>query len=154
MLNYPNNPNRQWKNKILDTVLGPVKKFNNEEVIEDGIKFDSKGEHQINTLLNQLLKANKIKTFDRQVKYELQESFTMTDETKKQGYRTNQAITYTCDFKIIDNYDQEYIIDYKGSKATRTESFEIKRKLFEYKYEHPLHIVYNQGDLIELLNIK
>ena len=100
-------------------------KYKNKKTKIDGITFDSKREAEYYSELKILKRAGEIKDFELQPKFELQPTF------RKNG-ATHRSITYTADFKIIENNGDIRIIDVKGME---TQSFKIKRKLFEYKYK-------------------
>ena len=100
-------------------------KYFNDKIVFDGITFDSKKESKRYYELKLLEKANEIKNLELQVEYELQPSF------KKNGvcYR---SIVYVADFVYYDNKLNRTIVeDVKGYK---TETYRLKKKLFEYKY--------------------
>ena len=108
---------KEYKNK--------KKKFNNEEIIVDGIKFDSKLESERWKYLRLLEQAKEIKELRRQVKFELQPSF------KKNGI-TIQSINYIADFTYYDLNKKKLIIE--DTKGFKTNEYKIKKKLFEYKF--------------------
>ena len=97
------------------------KKYNNKKTYVDGIKFDSKGEANRYKELKLLEKAGEIKDL------ELQPKFTLIPKNKG-----NRAVTYTADFKYIEN-GKTIIEDYKGYE---TKEFKLKKKMFEYFYEN------------------
>ena len=100
-----------------------MNKYYNQETIVDGIKFQSKKEAQRYLELKLLQKAGEISNVELQPKFILQEKF------KKKG-KTYREINYIADFKYIEN-GQVVVEDVKGLK---TDVFQIKHKLFEYKY--------------------
>lgn len=100
-------------------------KYHNKKVIVNGIKFDSKKESLRYLDLKMLERANEIKELELQKKFELQPSF------KKNG-KTYQKITYIADFYYYDNKLKKYIVE--DTKGYRTDTYIIKKKLFEYKY--------------------
>lgn len=97
-------------------------KYKSKKTEIDGIKFDSRLEGFMYTLL----RDNKI-TFELQKKYELQEKFKYNSESIR-------AITYTVDFYLAD-YD--ICIDTKGI-ATQQGLMRIKM-LKRYFYDHGLN---------------
>lgn len=97
-------------------------KYHSKKVIYSGHKFDSKKEMYYYIKLKQLQKEGKIKELELQKKYELQPSFKLNGKTRR-------AITYKADFVYKDN--KIHVIDVKGFK---TDVYQIKKKLFEYKY--------------------
>lgn len=93
---------------------GKVSKYGAKKITVDGIKFDSIMESDFYLLL----KKKKIK-FSLQPKFELQAGFKKKD-------KRYLAVNYIGDFRVNDT-----IIDVKGMK---TPVFNLKKKLFEYKY--------------------
>jgi hypothetical protein len=149
MWNYPNNKKRTYNKQGSTTKSNTKSKYSNKKVkLNNGLTFDSIKEFKFYTTLNNMLKGNVIKSFEMQVSYVLQEAYKMKDTSKKQGFRTMRKITYTADFIVIDNEDNEYVIDVKGFK---TEVFKIKQKLFEYKYNKILYCMTQISDLTKLL---
>lgn len=100
-------------------------KYRNQKTVVDGITFDSKKEAEYYCQLKVLKAAGEIKDFGLQVKYELLPTF------KKNG-TTYRAITYLADFVITNNDGTTEVVDIKGME---TQVFQIKKKLFEYKYQ-------------------
>ena len=98
-------------------------KYKNKKTIIDGIEFDSKAEAKRFCELRLLEKARKIKDLTLQPCFILQSSF------KKNG-KTYRKIEYIADFQYEEN-GKVIVEDVKGMK---TKEFQIKRKLFEYKY--------------------
>lgn len=101
-----------------------MNKYNNKEVVIDGIKFDSKHEAEYYLLLKRELAEGKIKGFELQEKFELQPAF------KKYG-KSHRAITYTVDFSIYYLDGEVEHIDIKGMS---TQASEMRRKMFDYLY--------------------
>ena len=116
--NFKQNKMSESKKKIVKS------KYNNKKTTIDGIKFDSKGEGRRYCELKLLEKAGAIKELELQPKFELQPTF------RKNG-KTHRAITYTADFKYKDDKGKIIIEDYKGME---TQTFKMKKKMFEYKY--------------------
>lgn len=98
-------------------------KYKNKKIIIDGIKFESKAEGKRYSELKLLERAKKISNLELQPCFILQPSF------KKNG-KTYRKIEYIADFQYEEN-GQVIVEDVKGMK---TKEFQIKRKLFEYKY--------------------
>lgn len=87
--------------------------------------FDSKKEAQRYGELKMLQRLGAIKDLRLQPTFLLQESF------KKNG-KTYRKIEYKADFEYFDIQQGKIIVeDVKGFKTT---VYEIKKKLFEYKY--------------------
>ena len=72
-----------------------------------------------------LLKAKKIKELELQPKFELQPHY-------KRNGKTVRAITYIADFMYLDIKSGRWIIE--DVKGVRTEVFNIKKKMLEYRY--------------------
>jgi hypothetical protein len=92
----------------------------------DSFVFASVMEARFYTYLLQLLRDKQIKSFERQISYELQEKF-KDPRTKK----WIQAITYISDFVITNLDGSLLVIDVKGRE---TADFKLKKKMFGYKY--------------------
>lgn len=84
------------------------------------------------------LTAGKIKSIERQYKFELQEGFRTPD-----GKRV-LPINYIADFFVEFACGQKIVFDFKGWPD---EVSKIKRKLFLYKYDYPLYwVTYSKID--------
>jgi hypothetical protein len=106
-------------------------KYNARRTEIDGIAFDSKIEGEYYRHLKQQQEDGKIKEFELQPIFTLQEGF------RKNG-KYYRPILYIADFKVYDNDGSIQIIDVKGFE---TADFKIKRKLFEKKYPFSLILV-------------
>ena len=115
---FKQNKTNKNKKKIVKS------KYNNKKTTIDGIKFDSKGEARRYEELKLLERAGAISELELQPKFELQPTF------RKNG-KTHRAITYTADFKYIDDKGKTIIEDFKGFE---NQVFINKKKMFEYKY--------------------
>ncbi|WP_410982660.1 DUF1064 domain-containing protein [Bacillus cereus] len=103
-----------------------MSKYKNKKVKLDDHVFDSKAEADYYTGLKMRKAAGEVSSFELQPRFNLQPAFI------KNGKRF-LAITYIADFMVyLPNGDVE-VIDIKGME---TETFKVKRKLFEYKYPH------------------
>lgn len=115
------------------TVLGerkPVQKENKyhaQKTEVDGIKFDSKKEYSRWVHLKGVEQMGLISDLQRQVSFELQPKF-----TNNKGEHI-KAINYIADFTYTQD-GKKIVEDVKGGKATQTDVFKLKRKLFEYKF--------------------
>lgn len=89
-------------------------KYGAKRIVVDGIKFDSILESEFYLLLKK-----------KNVEFTLQPRFELQDKFKKKDTKY-MAITYVGDFRVKD-----LVIDVKGMK---TPVFNLKKKLFEYKY--------------------
>jgi hypothetical protein len=99
-------------------------KYNSKKIEVDGLKFDSKTEYKRWTELVLLEKSGHIQNLQRQVTFELQPKF------KKKGV-SYRAITYVADFTYVES-GQLIVEDRKG--FAQIPAFQIKKKLFEYKF--------------------
>lgn len=102
-----------------------MSKYGNKEKIIDNIVFQSNLEAKRYRQLSLLEKAKEIKDLKLQVKFELQPKFI------KNG-KTIQAINYIADFVYYDNKLNKTIVE--DTKGFKTDTFKIKKKMFEYKY--------------------
>lgn len=100
-----------------------MSKYNNQKVQIDMVVLDSKLEAERYKELKLLERAKVIKNLKLQVPFLLQESF------RKNG-KTYRKIEYRADFVYEEN-GKTIVEDTKGMK---TDVFQIKQKLFEYKY--------------------
>lgn len=92
--------------------------------------FDSAKEWHRNQELETLQRAGEISELNRQVPFVLMPSYTIADETTRQGFRTVREIRYIADFTYRLKDGTRIIEDVKGMQ---TEVFKIKRKLLERK---------------------
>ena len=104
-----------------------MNKYRNRKIVIDNIKFDSVLEANRYRELKLLQRAKEISNLRLQVPFVLQEGF------KKNG-KTYQAIKYIADF-VYEEKGQIIVEDTK-SKATMTELYKVKKKLFEKKYQN------------------
>jgi len=111
-------------------------KYNNTKTEYEGIMFDSKKELYMYIALKKWLDEGRIENLELQKTYELQPRFSVR---KGKVLRINRPITYTPDFVFFDKQENRLrVLDAKGMK---TETYKIKRKLFEYKFrEEGLYI--------------
>lgn len=91
----------------------------------DGHKFDSKFEAEHYAALKLMERAGIISDLKLQPRFLLQEGFVY------QGHK-ERKIEYVADFQYTRN--GEVVVEDTKSKATRTQAYKIKRKLFLYKY--------------------
>ncbi len=102
-----------------------MSKYGNKKIVVDGIEFDSQLEANRYCQLKILQRANEIKDLRRQVKFELQPTF------KKNG-KSIQSINYIADFTYYDLKKNKIIVE--DTKGFKTETYKIKKKLFDYAY--------------------
>lgn len=112
----------------MDAALPRRSKFNNKRTEVDGIMFDSQVEAvQYGELLLRV-RIGEIADLVCHPKFVLQESF------RRDG-KVVEAVIYIGDFGYTEFDTGRHIVeDVKGGKATRTAVFEVKRRLFLYKY--------------------
>ena len=101
-----------------------MNKYNAKKTIVDGIEFASKREANRYFELKLLQRAGEIKNLQLQVKYELQPGYELKDKKIRPIY-------YIADFVYTRN-GQVVVEDTKGF---RTKEYQLKKKLFEYKYK-------------------
>lgn len=100
-------------------------KYRNKKVYVDNIKFDSKKESEEYLKLKYLQKIGEIRDLKLQVPYEL-------IPTYKINGKTIRKCVYIADFVYFDTKDNRiHVVDTKGF---RTDTYKLKKKLFEYKY--------------------
>ena len=92
--------------------------------------FDSAKEWRRNQELESLQRAGEISELNRQVPFVLMPSYTIADETTRQGFRTVREIRYIADFTYRLKDGTRIIEDVKGMQ---TDVFKLKRKLLERK---------------------
>ena len=128
-------------------------RYNHTTVEADGLKFDSKKEHQRYVFLKDAEDNGLITDLRTQVKFELipavTEEYVEHLKTKdKIKTRTLQlAITWTADFVYLKD-GEEVIEDVKPSKFLLSDRFVIKEKLFFWKYRKKIRLVYDVTDPI------
>ena len=106
----------------------------NRKTYIDGILFDSKREANRYLDLKILEKGGEIWDLQLQPKFELQPKFKIPDETKKQGFKTVSAITYTADFQYktrFRGFEVEVVEDVKGHK---TQAYQLRKRMFLYHH--------------------
>ena len=103
-------------------------KYKNVKVIYNGKVFDSIKEKNRYLWLKVLEEEGKISELELQKKFLLQESF-VNNEGKKE-----RSIYYIADFYYYSKELNCYIAEDVKSEATKTSTYKIKKKLFEYQY--------------------
>lgn len=107
----------------------PENKYHNIKTVVDGITFDSKKEARRYQEIKLMERAGIISGFIRQPKFVLQDKFTTREGVKE------QAITYKADFAIKFKDKSIWTIwEVKGGNATRTDDYELRRKMFLKRY--------------------
>jgi hypothetical protein len=102
-----------------------VRKYYNKKPVVDGITFDSQKEANYYCELKIKKRAGKIKDFELQPEFLLQEGF------RDKSGKWHRPIKYRADFKIKYPDNREEIIDTKGHK---TGIYRIKKKLLLARY--------------------
>ena len=110
----------------------------------DGIKFDSQTEAEYYEYLKEQLNKKKIKKFEMQQEFVLQNKFLLIDGKRiDEGHKdfkklqranpgcTIKAIKYVADFVVYHSDGRVQVIDVKGQK---TADFKLKEKMFNYMY--------------------
>lgn len=100
-----------------------MRKYHNQPVVVNGIKFDSRREARRYQELQLLLRAGEISQLEMQKKY------TLIPAQKKPSGGTERPVTYTADFVYRDKTGREIVEDSKGMK---TQQYIIRRKLMLY----------------------
>ena len=103
-------------------------KYQANKSVVAGIVFDSRKEANRYTELKKLEEMGSIRDMSLQVQFELIPSFEIVIDGKK---RKRRPITYVADFVYYKD-DEKVIEDVKG---LRTPVYNIKKKLFEYKFK-------------------
>ena len=125
-------------------------KMNNRKVVLNNIQFDSKLESEFYLHLNDLKDKHLIKDFRMKERFLLLDSFSPTQTGEDINFifsqldkdRKRTRISYIPDFVIVLNDNSEIVVDTKGHK---TDSFMMKKKLFESKYDKKLFLVKKQN---------
>ncbi len=105
-----------------------ISKYHNQKTVIDSIKFDSKKEAKRYEELLLLEQSHQIKNLELQKEYVLQDAFINVEGKKR------RAIKYVADFVYFDLKANKIIVEDVKSKATRTQVYMIKKKLFESRY--------------------
>lgn len=105
-----------------------MQKYRNNKIVVNGITFDSKAEGEFYLFLLALKEKGRIQSIELQEKLILQEKF-------KKHNKLNREITYTVDFTVINSKGKKFRIDVKGME---TQQGNLKRKMYEYKFDDPL----------------
>lgn len=106
-------------------------KYGNKKVIRDGITFDSAMEAKYYEHLKKLQAQGIVTSF------ELQPRFVLLPKFEKNGKKYRE-IGYTADFTVYYADGHTEVVDIKGMV---TQQFELRKKLFEYRYPHELKLL-------------
>lgn len=112
----------------VETIKEKRNKYNNAKVEHDGIKFDSKMERDYYYHLKELEQKGVISEFI------IQKDYVIFDGYTKNGIKV-RPIIYRADFEVHYPDGRIEVIDIKGQP---TKDFNIKKKLFEYRYPFEL----------------
>jgi hypothetical protein len=113
-------------------------KYGNRKTVVDGITFDSQWESEVYMILKDMKRCGEIADFERQVPYVLQDGY-------EAGRRKILPIIHKVDFKVVLNNGGVELIEAKGFE---TETYKIKRKMFESRYPNIPYRVVKKGDKI------
>lgn len=102
-------------------------KYHNKKVIYNGIKFDSKKEMKRYKDLELLESTDYICNLELQKRFLLQEGYTNAKGKKI------RPVYYIADFYYFDCVEKKWIVE--DVKGIRTETYKLKKKIFEYKYK-------------------
>lgn len=102
-------------------------KYKNKKTVVDGHKFDSMKEARRYGELKLLERAGKIKDLELQPKFELIPTIRTKTETLRK-------VSYIADFKYYDMDTERVIVEDVKSKATKTNVYLLKKRLFLVKY--------------------
>lgn len=115
----------------------PVKanKYHAHKTTIGDTTYDSKKESKRGEYLDWLQRIKQISNLQKQVQFVLQEPY-----VNNKGEKI-RAIIYVADF-VYEQDGNKIVEDVKGGKATQTDVFKIKKKLFEKKYpEYDFRVV-------------
>lgn len=105
-----------------------MSKYHAKPAIVDGITFDSRKEAGRYKFLKMLERSGQIKELRLQVPYELQPAFRINGKAVR-------SIKYVADFvyKVRDKNGYEKVVE-EDAKGYRTDIYELKRKMFAFRY--------------------
>lgn len=123
-------------------------KYGAKKIELNGLQFDSAMEGKFYIYLLEQQQEGAIKSFERQIKYELQEKF--RDEFTG---KVVLPITYIADFVIHAQNGGVTVVDVKGQE---TSDFKLKKKMFCYKYRSIqfMCVQWREGEWQDLEDIK
>lgn len=114
-------------NKLLNnSITTKQNKYKNKKVYYDGHWFDSQKEKSWYIKYKLMEQAGEIHDLKMQFPFTLIETFKLQNKT----YRKT---IYKADFTFIDKEGKYHVIDVK-SPATRTQVYQLKKKLMAWKY--------------------
>ncbi len=118
---------KETLNKLLNNSIDVKQnKYHNKKVEYNGYKFDSQKEKNWYIKFKLMEQVGEIHNLELQKKFTLIETFKLNDKT----YRKT---SYIADFTYYDKDNKLHVIDVK-SPATRTQVYQLKKKLMAWKY--------------------
>ena len=114
----------------------PQSKYRNKPTVVDGIRFSSKAEAKRWDELRMLEKAGEITDLKRQVAFPL---YGFSVDGQKIVGKYVADFTYRGD--AAAPHAAVVVEDVKGGRATMTDTFRLKAKLFEANYGFPITII-------------
>jgi hypothetical protein len=105
------------------------RKYGNEPVEAFGIVFDSKREREEYLKLRERAESGEIVDLRVKPTYVLLEPFLYF------GKRV-RGMTFTPDFDYLDATGIRCVVEVKGGKATQTQAYKLREKLFKARYPH------------------
>lgn len=109
-------------------------KYGNKKVTVDGVEFDSKLEADYYLHLKQLHKDGVVESFEMQKQYVLLDAYVMNGKKR-------QPVKFTPDFVVHYADGRIEVVDIKGSKFAVSRDFPLRKKMFEQRYQVPLHVI-------------
>lgn len=109
-------------------------KYGNKKAIVDDIEFDSELESRYYLHLKQLHKDGVVKSFEMQKQYVLLDAYVMDGKKR-------QPVKFTPDFVVTYADGTVQVVDIKGSKFAVSRDFPLRKKMFEQRYQVPLHVI-------------
>lgn len=106
-------------------------KYGNKKVVHDGITFDSAMEAKYYDHLKRLQAQGIVTSFV------LQPRFVLLPKFEKNGKKYRE-IGYNADFTVYYADGHTEVVDIKGMV---TQQFELRKKLFEYRFPHELKLL-------------
>lgn len=106
-------------------------KYGNKKVVRDGNTFDSAMEAKYYDYLKHLQTQGIVTSFELQPRFVLLPKFEKNDKKYRE-------IGYTADFTVHYADGHTEVVDIKGMV---TQQFELRRKLFEYRFPHELKLL-------------
>lgn len=129
----------QYHEELAKTKKGKTNKYRNKRCEYDGHTFDSLAECERYKELKILQATRNIRHLELQPRFGL---------TMSRIHKTDWASQLICHYVADFAYDEfingkwVYVVeDVKGGKATQTDVFKLKRKMFEFQYNTKIRII-------------